>query len=79
MTAYYRNRETGIVQAHPQSGIGESLNSDEIEDNGKPVKPRTSLAPTKDELKKRSALAKGPKTTEAKTGTGESKKQEGAE
>lgn len=79
MTAFYRNRETGIVQAHPKSGIGESLNADEIEDTGRPVKPRTSKAPTKAELKRKTDLLKDnsvdPKTTGA-TSTG---KQEGAE
>lgn len=51
MTTYYRNRETGIVSAHPTPGIGESLNADEIGEDGKAVKPYTSLAPTPEELK----------------------------
>lgn len=60
MTAYYRNRETGLVQAHPVSGLGESFNSDEIGEDGKPVKPYTSLAPTADELRAAKALLKDP-------------------
>lgn len=56
--AYYRNRTTGRVQYHPQSGIGDSLNSDEIAENGKPVKPRTSLAPSSDELRRAKDLLK---------------------
>ena len=90
MGTFYRNRTTGRVQSHPQSGIGDSLNSDEIGQDGKPVKPRTSLAPSKAELKSAKALlkdhtatpievaanaavvAKAAKTTEAKTGTGDS-------
>lgn len=73
---FYRNRETGKVQFHPKSGLGETFNADEIEDTGKPVKPRTSLAPSKAELKERKGLLKNhgntPSTTEAKTGTGDS-------
>lgn len=37
MTAFYRNRETGIVQSHPTSGLGDSFNSDEIGEDGKPL------------------------------------------
>lgn len=59
MATFYRNRETGKVQSHPKSGIGESLNADEIGEDGKPVKPRTSLAPTTAELKAAKALLKG--------------------
>lgn len=52
MATYYRNRTTGIIQSHPQSGIGDSLNSDEIGQDGKPLKPHTSLAPSVDEVKR---------------------------
>ena len=51
MGTYYRNRETGKVQFHPKSGLGETFNADEIGDDGKLVKPRTSLAPTPSEIK----------------------------
>lgn len=74
---YYRNRETGIVQAHPTSGLGESLNSDEIGQDGKPVKPVIPLGASDDEIKRLKNLAKGSKTPEATTGTGSAKKQEG--
>lgn len=36
---YYRNRETGIIQRHPVSGLGESLNSDEVGEDAKPIVP----------------------------------------
>lgn len=70
MTTYYRNRTTGIVQAHPKAGIGDALNSDEIEETGK---PRTSLAPSKKEIKDRKALLKD-QTTGA---TGPGQQEEG--
>lgn len=82
MNTFYRNRETDKVQSHPQSGIGESLNADEIGEDARPVKPRTSLAPSPEEVKAGRALlrdvAANPKTTEAKSGTGDSNKQKGA-
>ncbi len=56
--AYYRNDTTGRVQFHPKSGIGKSLGSTEIAEDGKPVKPRTSLAPSSDELRRAKALLK---------------------
>jgi len=55
---YYRNRETGRVQFHPKSGLGETFNADEIGEDGKPVKPYTSLAPSKAELKEATQLLK---------------------
>jgi hypothetical protein len=55
---YYRNRETGLVQWHPVAGLGETFNADEIEETGKPVKPITSLAPSKTELKAAQDLMK---------------------
>lgn len=58
MGTYYRNRETGIVQFHPVSGLGDDFNADEIGEDGKPVKPRTSLAPTADEIRNAKALLK---------------------
>lgn len=59
MTAYYRNRVTGIVQAHPKSGIGDSLNSDEIGQDGKPIKPFVALPITKDKIKSAKSLLGG--------------------
>ena len=55
---YYRNRATGKVSFHPKSGLGETFNADEIGEDGKPVKPRTSLAPSADELKRAKELLK---------------------
>ena len=83
MTTFYRNRQTGLVQSHPQSGIGKSLNAEEIGEDGKPVKPRTSLAPSKRELKEANELmrdrsATPSKTTGSKTAVGDSNKQKGA-
>jgi len=83
--AYYEHNVTGKRSFHPKSGIGASLNATEIGEDGKAVKPRTSLAPTKAELKagkealrdRTGSPSRSTKTTEAKTGTGESK-QEGA-
>ena len=50
--AFYRHKHTGKVQMHPKSGIGDSLNSVEIDESGHAVgKPRTSLAPSKAEIK----------------------------
>lgn len=48
MAPLYRNDETGLVQEHPRSGIGPSLNSTEITEDGKPIegtpaKPRVPL------------------------------------
>lgn len=60
--AFYRNRATGIIQFHPKGGIGAALNSDEVGLDGKPVKPITSLAPDKDELKAAKNLLKDNRT-----------------
>lgn len=57
--ALYKNRETGIVQYHPRSGIGDSLNSDEVSDDSKPVVP---LGADRKTTAKRVRLAKAPKT-----------------
>lgn len=69
--AYYRNNTTGKVQFHPKSGIGPSLGSTEIAEDGKAVKPRTSLAPSSDELRSAKALLKDntqtPSATKTKT------------
>lgn len=73
---HYRNRETGKVFFHPKPGIGDSLNSDEIGEDGKPVKPITSLAPSKTELKAASDAMKDHTKTPGASSTG---KQEGAE
>lgn len=79
MSPFYRNRETGIVQAHPKSGIGNSLNSDEIGQDGKPVKPFVALPITPEKIGKAKGLMRGggtaETTTEAKTGTGDSKQE----
>lgn len=69
---YYRNRETGLTQFHPVSGLGDTFNADEIEETGKPVKPRTSLAPSQAEIKEARDLMKD------KTGTADTTKK-GAE
>lgn len=76
MTAYYRNRETGIIQAHPVSGIGDSLNSDEVGVDAKPIVP---LGTSKKDAAKIVDLGK--KSTDAtggKSADGETKTQEGA-
>jgi|GEM_PF-2884362 len=75
---FYRNRETGLVQSHPKSGIGDSLNADEIGEDAKPVKPYTSLAPSRKEVKAAKGLMKdhggNPKTTGDNTVAGETNK-----
>ena len=77
MTAYYRNRETGLVQSHPTSGLGDSLNSDEIGLDGKPVKPYIPLGASSEDAARIAKLA-NPKNSEATTGTGSTKNQKGA-
>lgn len=72
--AYYRNRVTGKIQQHPKSGLGERFNSDEVGQDGKPVKPFVGLPITKDKIKQAKSLMKTP---EATTGTGSADKQEG--
>jgi hypothetical protein len=69
---FYRNRETGIIQAHPVSGLGETFNSDEVGEDAKPIVP---LGASTDETKRRLDLAKAPKTPEATTGTGSTEKK----
>ncbi len=81
---YYRSIETGNTQFHPVSGLGKVFNAEEIEEDGTRTKPRTSLAPTKTEIAEAKRLqknnAKTPsQTTEAKTGNGDSSKQEGSQ
>jgi len=73
--AYYEHNLTRKRSFHPVSGIGESLNATEIGEDGKLVKPRTSLAPTSQELKEAKAALKSPNTAEAKTGTGDNKQE----
>lgn len=78
MTTYYRNRSTGKVQAHPKSGLGETFNADEIGEDGKPVKPYTSKAPSVKELKDAQELLKdksGTPSTTTGTPAGESKQE----
>lgn len=72
--AYYRNRETGLIQAHPVHGLGEAFNSDEVGEDAKPILPLGSDAAT---VGKATKLAKGTKTTDA-SGDGDSN-QRGAE
>lgn len=62
--ALYKNRETGIIQSHPRSGIGDSLNSDEVGEDSKPVVP---LGASKAETKRRVNLAGGSKRAKPKT------------
>ena len=82
MAPYYRNNDTDKTQFHPKSGLGATFNAVEIEETGKPVKPRTSLAPSKKEIAESKALLKDhsgtTKTTAAASGSGDSNKQEGA-
>ena len=68
MSAFYRNRETGIVQSHPQSGLGDFFNSDEIGEDGKPVKPFVPLGASADETRRLTNLAKDADKTPDKKG-----------
>lgn len=77
MSTFYRNRETGKVQAHPKSGLGEFFNSDEIGLDGKPVKPFVKHPVTKDKIKEAKSLMKGHETPEAVSSTGSTTKQKG--
>lgn len=54
--AFYRNRETGIVQFHPTAGLGDSFNSDEIGEDGKAVKPFVNLPITDDKIRDAKSL-----------------------
>lgn len=78
MTSYYRNRETGIIQSHPQSGLGETFNSDEIGLDGKPVRPFVALPITNDKVKDAKELMKD-KTPEAKSGHGSDETKQGGD
>lgn len=78
MTTYYRNRTTGNIQGHPHSGLGESFNSEEVGQDGKPIKPFVKTPITKDKIKRAKSLMKGHDTPEATTGTGSAKEQKGA-
>lgn len=51
MTTLYRNRKTGLIQAHPRAGLGDVFNSDEIGEDGKPVKPSVKTPVTDDKTK----------------------------
>ena len=77
--AYYRNRETDIVQWHPQSGLGDFFNSDEIGEDGKPVKPFVTLPITPEKIKDAKSLMKADDshTPAVNSDAGSSKKQEG--
>lgn len=75
---FYRNRETGIIQSHPTAGLGDSFNSDEVGEDGKPVKPFIPLGASTEETSRRIKLAKA-KTPEATTGTGSTNEQEGVQ
>ena len=88
MTAYYRNRETDIVQAHPVSGLGETFNSIEVGEDGKPIdgsKPKAKRAPkvraplgtSRVEVARRQKLVDAPsQTTGGTPAAGDSNKQE---
>lgn len=76
MTTFYRNRETGIIVAHPVAGIGDSLNSDEVGEDGKALKPFVALPITPDKIKAAQELMKD-KNPEAGSGTGSANAQEG--
>ena len=71
--ALYKNNETGIIQSHPRSGIGASLNSTEVAEDSKPVVPLGADSKT---TAKRHALAKGGNKTSGKPA--EDKTEEGA-
>lgn len=78
--AFYRNKTTGLIQHHPVSGIGDSLNSVEIEETGRPIKPRTSKAPSADERRRANQLIKDNSPSKKTTGNQavDSKEQKGA-
>lgn len=78
MAPYYRNNQTGIIQHHPVSGIGDALGSTEIGEDAKPVKPRTSKKPTADELKNARQLMRDNTKATGSTETVDTKKQKGA-
>lgn len=76
MSTFYRNRETGRIQAHPKAGIGDSLNSDEVGEDGKVLKPFVSLPITKDKIKKaKSLMVDQSQTTEVNTDSGDSEQE----
>lgn len=60
----YRNRETGIVQFHPTAGLGDSFNSDEIGEDGKPVKPFVKTPITDDKVRDAKSLMADKNETE---------------
>lgn len=74
MTAYYRNRETGNIQSHPVSGLGDDFNSDEVGEDGKVVKPFVKLPITDDKIKSAKSLMKD-HDSGSKPGTGSSKQE----
>lgn len=43
---YYRNRQTGLIQPHPVSGLGDAFNADEVGEDAKPILPLGSDAET---------------------------------
>ena len=49
--AYYRNKSTDKIQWHPKSGLGDVFNSVEIEETGRPVKPRLPLGSSRSDLR----------------------------
>lgn len=56
MTTFYRNLETGKVQVHPVSGLGEFFNAEEVGEDGKAVKPFVALPITPDKVRDAKAL-----------------------
>lgn len=71
MAPLYKNNETGIIQYHPRSGIGASLNSTEVDEDSKPVVP---LGADKKTTAERVKLAKGGSTKTTGTPAVEDKK-----
>jgi hypothetical protein len=65
MTTLYRNRKTGLIQAHPTAGQGDVFNSDEIGEDGKPVKPFVKLPVTDDKIKAARTLMGGKRAPES--------------
>jgi hypothetical protein len=65
--AYYEHNVTGKRSWHPKSGIGDSLNATEIGEDGHAVKPKTSLAPSKEELREATKALKNLASSAHKT------------
>ena len=71
MAPLYKNNETGIIQFHPKSGIGASLNSTEVAEDSRPVVPPgadTKTTAARDKLAKGGTKATGTPVVEEKKG-----------